>query len=144
MASEAATTMRREATAAARVTARAQPARAGGPVLVIDDDEDVIVTIDMILHEEAIEAVSARGADEALDALGGRRPSLVLLDYWLGTEEAPEVAARLRRHFSGVPIVLLSGSTHLGRPAREVGAVATLAKPFAFDDLLECIGRHRR
>jgi two-component system nitrogen regulation response regulator NtrX len=52
-------------------------------ILVVDDEEDIRDLVAGVLDDEGYQTRTAAHADEALEALAARRPSLVLLDVWL-------------------------------------------------------------
>ena len=114
------------------------------PILIVDDDIEIIDVITELLAIEGLPAVGALSCHEAEAAACAHEPSLVLLDDQLGCERAPQVARRLRaRCGETLPIVLLSGGDDLAMAARDAGVVAALAKPFSVEELLQCIQRHR-
>lgn len=120
------------------------PAGTAGPILVVDDDEDVLYAITDMLVEEGLETVSAQDSAEAEAAAKARCPSLVLLDYRLGGEDSGELAQRLRAECGErLPIVLVTGEADPAASALRMGVTATLSKPFSVDELLRCVERHR-
>ena len=110
----------------------------GPRILVFEDDADVADLIVEILTGEGFDASHA-DHDSAPEALVRERPRLLLMDLCLGARPGGEVLSALRRSGLGddVPVVLLSGKPDLDAHARELGAVATLDKPFEIDALVE-------
>src|SRR5687767_7369049 len=109
---------------------------AAAPILVVDDDHDVLVAITEMLHEQGLPAVGAHGKREAEEVARACHPSLVLLDLHLGPDDAAELALALREECGGaLPIILVTGDiTPTGIDA--VGAAETLTKPFHLEELL--------
>lgn len=87
----------------------------GRKVLVIDDDELVLQGAGGLLASwgcKAVTASSGRTAIDALMALGGQAPDLIISDFHLaGGEQAQDVLARLRDTFPArpIPTILMSG-----------------------------------
>mgnify|MGYP003762913941 CR=1 FL=1 len=52
-------------------------------ILVVDDEEDIRLSIAGLLEDENYEVRVVKNSDEALDAISERVPDLVLLDIWL-------------------------------------------------------------
>ena len=53
-------------------------------ILIVDDEADIRELVAGILEDEGYrDAHRARQSDEALAAIGARRPHLVFLDIWL-------------------------------------------------------------
>ena len=53
-------------------------------ILIVDDEPDIRMLIDGILQDEGYETRGAGDAESAINAFRTRRPSLVVLDVWLG------------------------------------------------------------
>ena len=112
------------------------------PVLVVDDDPDVLqVTADM-LHQLGYAVTMAHGGQEAL-ALLDKQPAIVILDYAMPSMSGLEVAAAMRgRGFAG-PIILATGYAELGEAEQfELGALqGVLHKPYRSSDLEALLAR---
>ena len=52
-------------------------------VLVVDDEADIRDLVSGILEDEGHQVRTARGSDEALEAMRQRNPTLIVLDVWL-------------------------------------------------------------
>ncbi len=108
------------------------------PILVVDDDPDILDTVGEVIAAEGIPVVVAANGQSALDLLaGGLRPSLVVLDLMMPVVSGWEVLAAIRadRALADVPVVVLSAS---GARA-PAGATCFLRKPVELDTLLEVI-----
>jgi DNA-binding NarL/FixJ family response regulator len=111
-----------------------------GPVLVVDDDEALWVSITALLTREGNRVVRVRSGEDALHAAELERPSLVVLEVGLPGVSGYEVCRSLRERFGrSLPIVFLSGdrTEPLDRVAGLlIGADDYLVKPIAPDELL--------
>src|SRR5215207_3043427 len=87
-----------------------------GYILVVDDDEDIRVTIQQILEEEGYPALAAANGEEALRIIHSqpRRPRLVLLDLMMPVMDGQRFQAKLSEDpgLAAVPVVILSGGEH--------------------------------
>ena len=81
-----------------------------GPILIIDDEDDLRALLDMNLRREGFRTVLAASGAEALDLAGRVGPSLVVLDLMLPDLSGTEVCRRLRANpaLQGVPIIMLT------------------------------------
>ncbi|WP_285713185.1 hybrid sensor histidine kinase/response regulator [Erythrobacter oryzae] len=106
-------------------------------VLLIDDDAAHLAVVRGLLEPLGFQVRTASDGESALAAAAQFQPDLVLCDVALGADNGWEIAAQLRRrHGAALRIVMLSGEVHLV----EGDAHDTLIlKPFAFDDLLDCV-----
>lgn len=116
--------------------------RASARVLVVDDDPSILDTVSSILAGEGYEVMSAAGGAEALTLTHSWHPTLVLLDMRMPLMDGWAVARALHESGSRVPIIVMTAAENARRWADEIGAAGHLAKPFALDDLIECVERH--
>ena len=107
------------------------------PVLVIDDNEDILHLIQRYLTDTVYYFVGARNSDEALNLAKELNPRAVLMDVMLPGIDDWELLGRLRAHptLQGVPIIVC---TILPQEelALALGAAAYLRKPINREVLL--------
>jgi two-component system phosphate regulon response regulator PhoB/two-component system alkaline phosphatase synthesis response regulator PhoP len=111
-----------------------------GPVLVVDDEPDIVEFLTTVLRDEGYSTESARDGLEALARLDEIRPALMILDLMMPRMTGLEVleALRERPHNARPSIIVLSAkSTHQDiLDALERGADDFIPKPFDLEDLL--------
>lgn len=114
-------------------------------ILIIDDEEDIRLLISGILEDEGYETRQAASAEDAVEQIGTRRPSLVILDIWLeGSRlDGMELLHILRREHPEVPVVMISGhgSIETAVQAIKIGAYDYIEKPFKTDRLILIVSR---
>ncbi|WP_142846932.1 sigma-54 dependent transcriptional regulator [Telmatospirillum sp. J64-1] len=114
-------------------------------ILIVDDEADIRMLISGILEDEGYSTRQAGDADQALEAIQGRRPSLVILDIWLqGSRlDGLGILDAIKRDHPLVPVVMISGhgtvETAVGAIKR--GAYDFIEKPFESDRLLLIVER---
>jgi CheY-like chemotaxis protein/anti-sigma regulatory factor (Ser/Thr protein kinase) len=100
-----------------------------GPVLVVDDDENIRDLLETLLSDEGIPVAVAADGLEALDLIAERAPRLVILDLMMPGLDGFEVLRRLRsdarmRHISVIVVTAKSLTAEeermLGRDASTV------------------------
>ena len=108
-------------------------------VLVIDDEADIaeIVRLTFGLRWPEAEVVTASTGEMGVELVERDAPDLVLLDIGLPDIDGFEVCERIR-HFSDVPIVMLSARHEEVDKVRglELGADDYVTKPFSHIELL--------
>ncbi len=116
------------------------------PVLVVDDEGPVRGFVALALALEGYAVVEAPDGTAALARVHETPPCLILLDMRMPVMDGWEFARRYRA-LPGphAPIVCLTAAaTEADAAARgtQIGAVASLSKPFDLDDLLVVVGRY--
>ncbi|MEQ1567245.1 MAG: response regulator transcription factor [Myxococcota bacterium] len=81
-----------------------------GPILVVDDEDDLRNLLDLSLRKEGFRTLVAASAREALELLETERPSLVVLDLMLPDMPGTEVCRRIRGNpeLASVPVIMLT------------------------------------
>jgi two-component system, OmpR family, KDP operon response regulator KdpE len=123
---------------AEREPASATRATAGGPVvLVIEDEPPIRRFLRPSLASQGYRVVEAETGEDGLLQAATRQPDLVVLDLGLPDLDGLEVIRRLRE-WATVPIIVLSarGGESAKVAALDAGADDYVAKPFAVGELL--------
>lgn len=111
------------------------------PILLVEDDEDLVATMTEILADHGLEVAAAASGEAAL-ALAARRPATIaFVDLHLDGGLCPaEVFEGLRAALpAGARVYLLSGERGLEAHAQRLGADGFLEKPFGVDALLRVV-----
>ena len=111
-----------------RLRKRVRPPR----VLLVDDDAAIRTLCSLNLRALGIDVIEAEDGAQGLELARRERPDLVLLDVSMPGLDGFEVGALVRRHRKTrhIPLMFLSGEAENDARARELGAIACLAKPF--------------
>jgi two-component system response regulator MprA len=111
-----------------------------GPVLVVDDEPDIVEFLTTVLRDEGYATESARDGLDALARLDEVRPALMILDLMMPRMTGNEVLTQLRASAPATRpriIILSAKSTHEDIvDALENGADDFIPKPFDLEDLL--------
>lgn len=109
-------------------------------ILIVDDESDIRDIVSGILSDEGHGTRTAKNSDEALAAIGARRPSLVFLDIWLqGSRlDGLQVLKIVKEQNPALPIVMISGHGNIETAvsAIKLGAYDFIEKPFKADRLV--------
>ncbi len=114
-------------------------------ILIVDDETDIRLLISGILEDEGFTARQAANAEQALNEVRSRAPSVILLDIWLEGSSLDglqllEAIHKLRPH---TPIIMISGhgTIETAVKAIKMGAYDFTEKPFEADRLLLLVER---
>lgn len=114
--------------------------KGSGRILVVDDDPFVGEMLAIVLEGEGYEVTVACGGREALEALGGRTgTALVLTDMLMPGMDGLELTREIRKLDGRVPVLILSARNdeEFRQLAAESGARGCLVKD---EELMERIG----
>jgi two-component system KDP operon response regulator KdpE len=106
-------------------------------VLVVDDEPQLLRALQVNLHAEGYQVLTALDGTTALQHAESSHPDLIVLDLGLPDINGVDVITRIRRS-SSTPIIVLSarhGSVDKVR-ALDAGADDYVTKPFGLDELL--------
>lgn len=114
-------------------------------VLVVDDEPNIVLSLEFLMRRAGFEVTVARSGGEALKALEGPPPDLMLLDVMMPEFDGYEVCERIRARpeWRATKIIML---TARGREAERerglaLGADAYVTKPFSTRELVEQVKR---
>lgn len=114
-------------------------------ILIADDEPNIVLSLEFVLQEAGYRVRVARDGQEALDALAGEVPDLILLDVMLPRLSGFDVCQRIRANpaWRGMRVVMLSAKGREGEVQKglALGADAYVTKPFAIKDLLAEVAR---
>ncbi|MCS7204352.1 MAG: sigma-54 dependent transcriptional regulator [Leptospiraceae bacterium] len=108
-------------------------------IYLVDDDKNIRLSIKEILEEEGYEVQVFSSGKACLKQLEKERPSVVFLDVWLNKEDGIEVLKEIRKLYSSLPVIMISGhaTIELAVQATKIGAVDFLEKPLSIGAILE-------
>jgi len=117
-------------------------------ILIVDDEMDIRTQIAGTLEDCGYLTRQAENSSEALEAMAGRQPALVILDVWLGDSEMDglETLEIIRRDYPEQQVVMISGHAtfDMAVSATKMGAYDFITKPFKTDVLLHNVERALR
>jgi DNA-binding response OmpR family regulator len=113
-------------------------------VLIVDDEPNIVVSLQFLMKKAGFDTAVARDGDEALTEVERFRPDLVLLDVMMPRRDGYEVCQQLRGSgWTDLKIVMLTAK---GREAEAtkglaLGADAYVTKPFSTSELVDTVTR---
>jgi two-component system, NtrC family, nitrogen regulation response regulator NtrX len=114
-------------------------------ILVVDDDEDIRISIAGLLEDENYEVRTVENSDNALAAINKKVPDLLLLDIWLENSKLNglELLKEIQVKFINIPCVMISGHGNIDIAVKAIrnGASDYIEKPFETERLLITIER---
>jgi len=112
-------------------------------LLVVDDEKDIVETLQKRLLEEGYEVVVAFDGEEALVRVKEDNPDIILLDLILPKLHGFEVLKEIREKYKDKwrPIIIISAQTDLEmvKKSYKLEADHYLTKPCSMDNVLRGI-----
>lgn len=119
------------------------------PMLVVDDEKNMRLSLETVLRSEGYDVRLAESAESALKQIAAEEHFMVVTDARLGGMSGYEFLKEAARIKPGLPILMITAyaTPKLAVEAIKSGAIDYLAKPFEPDELLHavarCAERHR-
>jgi UDP-3-O-[3-hydroxymyristoyl] N-acetylglucosamine deacetylase len=112
-------------------------------VLVVDDEESVVQSIEGVLEDEGFRVAKARSGEEAIRVFQQEEPDVTLLDIWLPGMDGIEVLKRFKWMAPECQVIMISGHATISTAmtAVKLGAFDFIEKPLSLDVLLMTIYR---
>ena len=110
-------------------------------ILLIDDEEDFLVTMAGILEGSGYDVIAVSNCKEALRTLHENAVDLIIVDIFMPDMDGLEFIRKVIRDNPELPIVAVTGAAKQFylKVARKMGAVSGLLKPIDVDQLLGII-----
>ncbi|HGJ64773.1 TPA: response regulator [bacterium] len=109
-------------------------------ILIIDDEPDVIETLEFMLKARGFEIISASDGLSGLSRAKTDNPDLILLDIMMPGMDGYEVCSKLKRETAtkNIPIIMLTakGESDAVLSAHKSGANDYIVKPYNLPTLL--------
>jgi CheY-like chemotaxis protein len=110
-------------------------------ILIVDDEQDILATLQIILEMEGYAVDTASTGQQALEKISAIEPDLVLSDVMMPVMNGIELLKRLKAHpeHRAIPVVIASAGSIDPEALR--GCDAFLKKPVDLDVLMQTIAR---
>ncbi len=107
-------------------------------ILVVDDEQSILDSLEGILGDEGYEVVKALSGPEALDKIKETIPDLVLLDIWMPGMDGIDTLVKIKEKYPALQVVMMSGhgTIETAVKATKLGAYDFIEKPLSLEKLL--------
>jgi len=113
------------------------------PILIVDDEKNIRLTLSTSLEALGVETDSAEDGKDALAKLREKEFGLILLDIRMPDVDGMEVLRQVRKNRPNIGIIILTayGTIELAVEAMKLGAVDFIQKPFVPEEIRERVAR---
>ena len=107
-------------------------------ILVVDDEEDIRLSLKGILEDEGCRVVPASHGEEALLMLHKEEPDIIFLDIWLPGKDGLQILDAVRRDYQELPVIMISGHGNIETAVETIktGAVDFIEKPLSLEKVV--------
>ena len=107
-------------------------------ILVVDDEEDIQLSMTGILEDEGYRVKSASSGEEALKELEQEEPEILFLDIWLPGKDGIELLEPIRNNYPDLPIIMISGHGNIETAVDTIkkGAFDFIEKPLSLEKVV--------
>ena len=107
-------------------------------ILAVDDEPDMVETLEQILSGADYEVHVATESLKAFDMVAKERPDLIITDLVMPELDGINFLERVKAHYPHIPVILLTGyaTVDTAVEAMKKGASDYLSKPFHAEELL--------
>lgn len=113
------------------------------PILLVDDDETILSSVEFLLTDEGYAVMLATNGKKALEQIKERAPSLILLDMKMPVMDGWAFAAAYRESPGPhAPIIVMTAAHNSRMRAAEISADDFIAKPFDVNHLLDLVRKY--
>ncbi|HTH17425.1 MAG TPA: response regulator [Magnetospirillum sp.] len=110
-------------------------------VLVVDDEPNIVLSLEFLLKQVGYDVRVARDGEQALESIAQAKPGLVLLDVMMPKRDGYDVCQTIRANpdWSDVRIIMLTAKGREVERQRglDLGADEYITKPFSTRDVVE-------
>jgi len=114
-------------------------------VLVVDDEADIVSTIEYRLKFNEIDVITAANGKEGLEKAANEKPDLILLDINMPVMDGHEMLERMKHSsdLKDIPVIMLTAFSDAKDVAKaaDLGVADYITKPFDFTDLMGKISK---
>ena len=109
-------------------------------VLIVDDEPNIVISLEYLMKKEGFEVAIANDGDAALTLAAEFRPDLVLLDVMMPKKSGYEVCQQMRGDvaLADIKIIMLTAKGRDSEVAKGIalGADSYVTKPFSTKELV--------
>ena len=114
-------------------------------ILIVDDEPNIVISLEYLMKREGFETAVAVDGEAALEAVARAQPDLVVLDVMLPRMNGFDVCREIRARpdSRAVKVLMLTAKGRETEVARGLGAGADayVTKPFSTKDVVALIRR---
>lgn len=112
-------------------------------ILIAEDDELILKTIEYKLQKEGYEVIVTRNGKDAIETINNTEVDLIITDIMMPFASGTEILSAIKALGKKIPVIMLSslGQEEVVLDAFDLGASDFMVKPFSPNELILRIKR---
>ncbi len=112
-----------------------------GHVLIVDDEREILVSLEDVLLDEGYRVERAESGETALQLVRTEAPDVVLVDVWMPGIDGIKTLQAVKESNADIEVVLMSGHGNIETAvaATKSGAFNFIEKPLSIDTVLRIV-----
>ena len=109
-----------------------------GKILVVDDEQDILLSLSGILEDEGYEVMTSETGEGAWKVLQSEDVDLLFLDIWLPGEDGMKILEKIGRDYADLPVIMISGHGNIETAVDSIkkGAFDFIEKPLSLEKVM--------
>lgn len=110
-------------------------------ILIVDDEPNIVMTLDYALQKKGYKVFIARDGEEAVEIAKKETPNLILMDIMMPNMDGYEAYEKIKEIDEQIKLIFLSAKnkTQDIEKGMKMGADDYITKPFSIKKVLETI-----
>ena len=110
-------------------------------ILIIDDEESILSTLEGILEDEGYRTLTANSGKIGLELVRNEKPDVVLVDVWMPGIDGIETLQAVKEMHPRAEVVVMSGhgTIETAVAATKLGAFDFIEKPLSMESILRVV-----
>ncbi len=112
-----------------------------GHVLIVDDEREILASLEDVLHDEGYRVERAESGETALQLVRTETPDVVLVDVWMPGIDGIKTLLAVKESNADIEVVVMSGHGNIETAvaATKLGAFNFIEKPLSIDAVLRIV-----
>lgn len=114
-------------------------------VLLVDDDEDLLESVQIMLENEELDVYTAKDGEEAIQRYMSNAPCIVFMDLMMPIKNGYEAFNEIKQNDPSAKVIFVSGYIEDEEKlmhAKKIGLLSFLHKPVSLKDYKELIVKY--
>lgn len=110
-------------------------------ILLVDDEPDFLETMASIIKEWDYDVIDVSSGKEAIDAVMGKNPDIVVLDYMMPEMDGVSVLKEIRKIDGKLPVIMFTAHPDIKviKGTEKLGVSAFIPKLSTFSNVLSSL-----